>query len=64
MGERELMRELMEAHSRLRYAVAEADNKTSLGLPRVVAAMAKEERAMGRLRAALDARGEGAALDG
>lgn len=64
MGERELMRELMEAHSRLRYAVAEADNKTLWGLPRVVAAMAEEERAMGRLRAALDARGEGAALDG
>ena len=64
MGERELMRELMDAHSRLRYAVEEADNKTSWGLPRVVAAMAEEERAMGRLRAALDARGEGAALDG
>ena len=64
MGERDLMRELMEAHTRLRYAVADADLKTSWGLPRVVAAMAEEERAMGRLRAALDARGEGAALDG
>lgn len=64
MGERDLMRELMEAHSRLRYAVAEVDNKTLWRLPRVVAAMAEEERAMGRLRAALDARGEGAAIDG
>ena len=64
MGERDLMRELMDAHSRLRYAVADADLKATWGLPKVVAAMAEEERAMGRLRAALDARGEGAALDG
>lgn len=52
MGERDLMRELMEAHSRLRYAVAEADSKTLWGLPKIVAAMAKEEAVIAEMRKA------------
>lgn len=61
MGERNLLRELMDAHARLRYAVAEADRILRCGLPKVVSAMAKEEAVIAEMRKA--AGREGDALD-
>ena len=43
---------MLPGRMRLRYAVAEADSKTSWGLPKIVAAMAKEEAVIAEMRKA------------